>query len=122
MDGSDMPNAQREDLRVDLLGPVRARALDGTELPLGPAAQRAGLARLAAVAGEVVTRRELIAAVWGEQAPASAEGNVYTYISGLRRRLGADRLGSEGGGYLLRDTDVDVAEVENRCAQAAGAT
>jgi DNA-binding SARP family transcriptional activator/DNA-binding CsgD family transcriptional regulator len=127
MDGSDMPNAQRNDLRVDLLGPVRARELDGSELALGPARQRAVLARLAAAAGDVVTRRELIAAVWGEQAPASAEGNVYTYISGLRRRLDHERaederrLVSEGGGYVLRGIEVDLTEFQRRCAQAEGA-
>ena len=72
---------------------------------------------LATRANRVVSRGELIDAVWGETAPASAEGGVYTYVAGLRRVLEPERprrdpdqarrapsrvLISGGGGYLLR--------------------
>jgi DNA-binding SARP family transcriptional activator/DNA-binding CsgD family transcriptional regulator/tetratricopeptide (TPR) repeat protein len=96
-------------LRVELLGPLRAW-LDDEELTLGPARQRAVFAVLAARAGHPVSRSEVIDAVWGESAPASAEGSVHTYISGLRRRMDPDRsrwssggvLVSESAGYLLK--------------------
>ncbi|MCP2163588.1 BTAD domain-containing putative transcriptional regulator [Goodfellowiella coeruleoviolacea] len=107
-----------EELRVELLGPPRAW-LGRQELHLGPARQRAVFAVLALHANQVVSRRDLIAAVWGESPPASADGSVHTYISGLRRRLEPDRdrwaaghvLTSQPAGYLLRlpEAALDVA-------------
>ena len=108
-------------LRVDLLGPVRARAGD-VELSLGPARQRAVFATLAARAGAEVSRRELIDAVWGDAAPASADGSVYTYVSGLRRCLApaGEPLEKGQGGYRLRlpPGALDLAEFD-RLRQAA---
>ncbi|MFD8494739.1 BTAD domain-containing putative transcriptional regulator [Amycolatopsis sp. NPDC059657] len=90
------------ELRIELLGPIRAWR--GTsELPLGPARQRAVLATLALRAGHTVSREQLICAVWGsDEAPASASGNVHTYISGLRRILDRSILTGGRGGYTLR--------------------
>ena len=96
------------DLRVELLGPVLARRGDD-ELWLGPPRQRALLAVLAAQPNKTVSRKSLINAIWGGEAPASAEGNIYTYMSGLRGTLEPGRengaaysvLLSEGGGYRL---------------------
>ncbi|MGH3431639.1 MAG: AfsR/SARP family transcriptional regulator, partial [Thermocrispum sp.] len=111
-------------LRVDLLGPLRAR-FGSAELPLGPARQRAVFATLAARAGEVVSRREVIAAVWGEAAPASADGSVYTYVSGLRRCLAAagEPLEKVSGGYrlLLEPGALDLAEFDRLQGDAARA-
>jgi DNA-binding SARP family transcriptional activator/Flp pilus assembly protein TadD len=106
-------------LRVGVLGPVCAwrAAEDGgseDELSLGQPRQLAVLGVLAVRANRVVSRAELIDAVWGDQPPASAEGGVYTYIAGLRRVLEPGRrrdgnrheapsvLVSVGGGYMLR--------------------
>ena len=65
----------------------------------------------------MVSRGELVDAVWGEEPPVSAEGGIYTYVAGLRRALEPDRprrtpdrgrraparvLVSGGGGYMLR--------------------
>jgi len=96
-------------LRVELLGPPRAW-LGQQELALGPSRQRAVFAVLALRAEHVVSRAELIDAVWGESAPATAEGSVYTYVSGLRRKLEPQRsrrspgdiLTSRASGYALR--------------------
>jgi len=89
-------------LRVGVLGPVCAwHALPGSaaadggwdrdgaeeELELGQPRQLAVLGVLAVRANRVVSRAELIDAVWGDQPPASAESGVYTYIAGLRRVL-----------------------------------
>ena len=90
---------------------------DGREHAAGQPRQLAVLGVLATRANRVVSRGELIDAVWGDKPPASAEGGVYTYVSGLRRVLDPERprrdpdrarrapsrmLISGGGGYLLR--------------------
>ncbi|MFI5735649.1 BTAD domain-containing putative transcriptional regulator [Kribbella sp. NPDC051587] len=116
------------DLRIRVLGPVRAwRGED--ELELGSAHRRAVLAVLALSAGHPVSRHELIDAVWGEAPPASANGSIYTYVSGLRRiidpelapRSGAGVLASTGPGYTLRlgRDHVDVHEFDVRRSSAA---
>jgi DNA-binding SARP family transcriptional activator/tetratricopeptide (TPR) repeat protein len=95
-------------LRVGVLGPVIA--LDGAqELPVGQPRQQAVLGILAMRANRVISRGELIDAVWGQDAPPSAEGGVYTYVAGLRRvfepgrstRGGGRILVSTGAGYML---------------------
>ncbi|MGC4901982.1 BTAD domain-containing putative transcriptional regulator [Micromonospora echinospora] len=90
-------------LRVNVLGPVRAWNGEA-EIDLGPARRRALFAMLAANANRPVTRGELIRALWGGSAPGAAAGNVYTYVSGLRRSLGraGGRLLSGRAGYTLR--------------------
>jgi DNA-binding SARP family transcriptional activator len=103
-------------LRVGVLGPVTAWRED-REVPAGQPRQLAVLGVLAMRANRVVSRGELVDAVWGEQPPASAEGGIYTYIAGLRRALEPDRpprapdrsrraaaavLVTVGGGYMLR--------------------
>ncbi|HEV3357332.1 MAG TPA: BTAD domain-containing putative transcriptional regulator [Pseudonocardiaceae bacterium] len=108
-DEAQQPDGAQGDLCVDVLGPVHARIGD-QEIALGPARQRAVFAVLAMRANRVVTRRELIEAVWGDAPPASAQGSVYTYICGLRRSLEprrsrwapGDLLTSDRVGYVLR--------------------
>lgn len=92
-----------------VLGPVRAWIGD-REVPLGSARPQAVFAMLALRAGAAVRRDELVAGVWGRDAPATAEGSVHTYISVLRKALEPDRargvapqvLESVGSGYRLR--------------------
>src|SRR5271156_1212390 len=103
-------------LRVGVLGPVTVWR-DGREHASGQPRQLAVLGVLATRANRVVSRGELIDAVSGDNPPASAEGGIYTYVSGLRRVLDPERplrdpdralrapsrtLISGGGGYLLR--------------------
>jgi len=90
-----------EALRASVLGPVRAWVAD-REIDLGAARQRSVFAVLAAHAGRLVGRDELITAIWGDSPPVTAAGSVYTYVSGLRRVLPPGRLTSASGGYLLR--------------------
>jgi DNA-binding SARP family transcriptional activator len=121
--------AEDDGLQLTLLGPVRARR-GGTDLPLGPARRAAVLAMLALHAGHAVSRHELISAVWGDEPPASAVGNVYTYVSALRRALepGRDRwaagelLTSGGASYCLHvdEQDVDVFRFEALREQSRG--
>lgn len=95
-------------LRVGVLGPVAA--WDGDKpLQVGQPRQQAVLGILATRANRVISRSELVDAVWGQDAPTSAEGSVYTYIAGLRRILEPGRslrgpgriLVSSGAGYVL---------------------
>lgn len=114
-------NVEHEGIDLRLLGPVRAWRV-GTELPLGSARRAAVLAVLALHAGHAVSRQQLVTALWGDEPPASATGNVYTYVSTLRQVLepGRDRwaagqlLTSGGGTYCLhvREQDVDVFRFE----------
>jgi len=60
-------------------------------------------------ANRVISRGELVDAVWGQDPPASAEGGIYTYVAGLRRIIEPSRslrgpgrvLVSSGAGYVL---------------------
>jgi DNA-binding SARP family transcriptional activator/tetratricopeptide (TPR) repeat protein len=95
-------------LRVGVLGPVTAWEGD-QELRLGQPRQQAVLAILAMRANRVISRSELVDAVWGHDPPPSAEGGIYTYIAGLRRIIEPGRsargqgrvLVSTGAGYVL---------------------
>src|SRR5579862_9891274 len=79
------------------------------ELRLGQPRQQAVLGILAMRANRVISRSELVDAVWGHEPPPSAEGGIYTYIAGLRRIIEPGRsargqgriLVSTGAGYVL---------------------
>ncbi len=71
-------------LRVGVLGPVAAW-YDDQELHVGQPRQQAVLGILAMRANRVISRSELVDAVWGQDPPPSAEGGIYTYVAGLRR-------------------------------------
>ena len=77
-------------LRVGVLGPVTVWR-DGHEHEPGSHRQLAVLGVLASRANRVVSRGELVDAVWGDEPPASAESGIYTYVAGLRRVLEPDR-------------------------------
>ena len=95
-------------LRVGVLGPVTAWYGD-QELSAGQPRQQAVLGILAMRANRVISRGELVDAVWGHDPPASAEGGIYTYVAGLRRIIEPTRslrgpgrvLVSSGAGYVL---------------------
>jgi DNA-binding SARP family transcriptional activator/tetratricopeptide (TPR) repeat protein len=95
-------------LRVGVLGPVTV--WNGhEELRVGQPRQQAVLGILAMRANRVISRGELVDAVWGQDPPASAEGGIYTYVAGLRRIIEPTRsvrgpgrvLVSSGAGYVL---------------------
>ncbi|MFI7603442.1 BTAD domain-containing putative transcriptional regulator [Actinoplanes sp. NPDC049681] len=119
--------AQRHELHIRLLGPVRA-VQDGTPLSLGTLYPRAVFTVLAMNANRPVAREELVNAVWGADPPPSAANNVYTYVSMLRdvlepqrdRRSSARVLASGGGSYCLRvaERHVDVFRFEALREQA----
>ncbi|MDT5030948.1 MAG: hypothetical protein QOC94_1119 [Actinoplanes sp.] len=126
--------AERSGFKIRLLGPVHAER-DGVELTLGSAHRQAVFAVLARNPNRAVSREELVNAVWGENPPASAVGNIYTYVSALRRVLEPCRdrwasgsvLTSGGGNYCLHvdEQNVDASRFEalrdeSRKLRAAG--
>lgn len=116
-----------DSMEIHLLGAVRAWR-DGVELPIGTGRRKAILSALALQVNRAVSRERLIAAVWGDQAPDSATGNVYTYVSQLRRTLEpgrrrwatGHRLVSGDGTYCLRlpEHAVDAHRFEALRAQS----
>jgi len=83
-----------------ILGSVEVRR-DGRAVTIGGAKQRALLAVLLLHANDVVSRDRLIDAVWGDAPPPSAHQSLDSYVSRLRRALGAERLVRRPPGYLL---------------------
>jgi peptide/nickel transport system substrate-binding protein len=106
-------------MRFAVLGPLEV-SLDRGRLSLGGRKQRTLLAVLLLHANEVVSRDQLIDALWGERLPPSVAESLDAYIYRLRKLLGHDRLLRERGGYLLRvgPDELDVDEFERLVASA----
>ncbi|MBB4689643.1 AfsR/SARP family transcriptional regulator [Amycolatopsis jiangsuensis] len=83
---------------------------------------------LAARANAAVPLPEIVAALWGQDPPKSAEGAVYTYISSLRKALEPDGGSQQRPGPLVRTRagytlvlpgrTLDVAEFEETLRSA----
>src|SRR5581483_1433519 len=91
---------------VRLLGPLEALVGDEA-IALGQPQQRTLLALLALHAGEPVGIPTIEQALWEEAPPPTAGKIVQTYVSRLRKLLGADAIRLVGHGYVL-DADVDA--------------
>ncbi len=97
-------------LEFDVLGPLQVSA--GTApMPLGTPKQRAVLAMLVINRNRPVGIDSLINAVWEEWPPPGARASLHTYVSNLRRLLGAaapaapDVLVNAPPGYRLNVDD-----------------
>ncbi|WP_243755202.1 AAA family ATPase [Paractinoplanes brasiliensis] len=93
-------------------------SVGGAEVAFGSARRTAVLCVLALRAGRAVSREQLVAAVWGEEAPASATANVYTYVSSLRQALepardrwAAGQLLTSGGGIYQLHVPPEAVDV-----------
>src|SRR5579862_2430629 len=125
---SDMSSSR---LRFRILGPLAAFA-DGEPLPVSGPKQRALLALLLLSANRVVPRERLMAELFVELSPTSADHALRNQMSRLRKVLavaGAEppRLVTRPPGYLLRvepgELDLDEFEplvAEGREGLAAG--
>jgi DNA-binding SARP family transcriptional activator len=80
-----------------ILGPLEVLE-DGRVLELGGQKQRALLAMLLLEANQVVSQDRLIDALWEDAAPETAQKALQVYISGLRKRLGKERLQTKAPG------------------------
>ncbi|MEV6864083.1 BTAD domain-containing putative transcriptional regulator [Streptosporangium subroseum] len=93
-------------MRFGVLGPLQV--LEGEhDLTPGPAKHRALLAALLLQPRRPLTVDRLIAEVWGDQPPVSAEAVLRVYVSALRKVV--DGIRTVPGGYLL---DVDPDQVD----------
>src|SRR5687768_10256777 len=105
-----------------ILGPLEV--VDGERpLALGGHKQRSLLAMLVLHAGEVVSTDRLLADLWGEAPPATADKSIQTYVSRLRRVLGPDRLATRAPGYVLHidPSELDLARFERLRGEASRA-
>ena len=100
-----------------ILGPLEV-VDSGSALPLGGRNQRTLLALLLLNAGEVVSSDRMIDALWGEEAPRTAQTSIQNSISRLRKQLGSERLVTRSPGYELRLQD-DVLDAR-RARELAG--
>jgi WD40 repeat protein/DNA-binding SARP family transcriptional activator len=118
-------------LRFRILGPLAVFA-DGEPLPVSGPKQRALLALLLLSANRVVPRERLLAELFVELSPTSADHALRNQMSRLRKALatagaGTPRLVTRPPGYLLRvepgELDLDEFEwlvADGREALAAG--
>ena len=109
-------------LRFRILGPLAVFA-DGEPLPVGGPKQRALLALLLLSANRVVSRERLLAELFVELSPNSADHALRNQVSRLRKVLataGAEppRLVARPPGYLLRvePGELDLEEFERLVA------
>ncbi|MEU7863159.1 BTAD domain-containing putative transcriptional regulator [Nonomuraea sp. NPDC049141] len=88
------------------------------QLQPGPAKHRAVLAALLVSAGRVVPIERLMAVVWDDRPPASAESVLRVYISGLRKII--DGIATVPGGYLIEvePDEVDCHRFERLVSEA----
>ncbi|MBW4721410.1 BTAD domain-containing putative transcriptional regulator [Saccharothrix obliqua] len=119
-----MPNAAQmvPPLKVSLLGEPRAWR-GGVPVKLGGGRRTAAFVALALNANRVVTRTELVAALWDGEPPAGAHSRIYSHVSALRREVGGEEvLHSSHSGYRLvvEPDDLDFAVLQRLREQARG--
>lgn len=102
-----------------ILGPVEIWD-DTGPIELSASKVRTVLASLLLARGRVVSDSRLVALLWGEDPPATADAQIQTYVSRLRQRLGADvQVARQRPGYLLRMTpeQLDLVTFEQLAAK-----
>jgi predicted ATPase/DNA-binding SARP family transcriptional activator len=107
------------DLEFRILGSLEVSE-GGSPLPLGSRKQRMLLAALLLHPGEPVSTDALADALWGERPPAAASTSLQTYVSQLRKVLGAHAIVTEAGGYrLVAETGTLDAQVFEQAVEEA---
>jgi DNA-binding SARP family transcriptional activator/DNA-binding beta-propeller fold protein YncE len=99
-------------IEIRLLGPLEV-LIDGERVELGSPQQRTLLALLALHAGSAVRLTTIEDVLWEDEPPPSATKVVQTYVSRLRKVLGADSIQFAASGYTL-DAGVCVDAVRFR--------
>ncbi|GAA0411281.1 hypothetical protein Acor_15110 [Acrocarpospora corrugata] len=108
-------------MEFHVLGPLSV-ARDGRLVPVDGAPKfQLTLAALLSKAGQPVSADWLIAAVWGDQPPASARRNIHLYVHQLRRAFGAHVLPGRQGGYAIIPDGLDAARFRGLAAQGSAA-
>jgi predicted ATPase/DNA-binding SARP family transcriptional activator len=96
-------------VQIRLLGGVHAVDESGEPVDIGPARSQAVLAALALSPRAVVSVSRLVAMVWGDSPPRTAEKTLQSYITRLRKELGETAIVRVGAAYRL---DIDPAAVD----------
>jgi len=94
-------------MRFKVLGPVQVSNGDDP-ISIGGPKQRTVLAHLIVRANELVPADVLIDQVWGEDPPDAARGTLHSYISHLRKALGAERIEGRTPGYVLHVSEDEL--------------
>lgn len=96
----------------------------GEPVALGPPRQCAVLAALMVDCGHLISVEVLVDRVWGVDAPERAPRTLHTYISRLRRLVGAGKLVRQAGGYVLEvePDQVDLHRFRRLVAEAGNDT
>ena len=104
-------------VQLKVLGPIEAWD-EESAIDLGGPTQRRLIASLAAHAPDSVSNVLLIEYLWGSDPPPSAPASLQSYVSRLRRSLGADAIETVPGGYRLASSvDVDAAVFSDMAAR-----
>jgi eukaryotic-like serine/threonine-protein kinase len=98
-------------MRFSLLGLLEVASEETGPVAIGPGKESALLAVLLLHANEPVSVDRLAEDLWAQARPANPEKTIQVYVSRLRKRLGAQRLLTTAGGYVIR-TDADELDVE----------
>jgi DNA-binding SARP family transcriptional activator/tetratricopeptide (TPR) repeat protein len=103
-----------------LLGPLELIADDGRLIELPAGQPRALLALLLLETGRVVSVDRLLAALWGDEVPATAAKVVQGYVWRLRKLLPEGLLETREPGYVLRleDDQLDLYRFERMRREA----
>ena len=96
-------------MQIRLLGGVRAFSDAGEPIDIGPAKCQAVVASLALSPGSAVPVSRLVAMVWGDDPPRTAERTLQSYITRLRKELGDASIARVGVAYRL---DVDPESID----------
>lgn len=103
-------------LTFTVLGPVRAWHGE-TEIDLGTPKQRALLALLLLQPGHPLSPDEIVAVLWGDDPPDSAQNQVQRHVGALRRLFESDLKARGASRFLVRGSggyrlDVDPESVD----------
>lgn len=101
---NDVPRAQW----IRVLGPIEVETTSGLE-PVGGPVARTVLGTLVISVGHAITFDQFVSTLWGDDPPVSALNTLQSYVSRLRRLLGADAIVREDHSYVL---DVDPAIID----------
>jgi DNA-binding SARP family transcriptional activator len=114
-----------DEVEFGILGPLTANRA-GREIPLGPEKHRALLACLLLRANQVVPVTDLVDRLWGDDPPAGGRRVVQTYVTRLRKTLGAagGLIRTTPPGYLLElpENALDLARFRAHVRRAQAAT
>lgn len=94
-------------MKFGILGPLVV-SLNGGEVVIGAAKERALLTMLLLRRGEVVSTETLVEELWDERPPTTATKAVHVYVSHLRKALGDGAIETRPTGYVLRADALDV--------------